>query len=136
VSRAGPLTVAPFLAACVGLTSTDVYLPTYAPMNGYPAGEIQGTLVVEGDCLWIDASQERSLVLWPDGTFVIERDGGRVVREGSREVAIGVPVQLGGGQYGDDNYPFVVDLVGEEIPEPCREAGLYWLGYDLQRVDD
>jgi len=133
VSRAGLLVLAPILAACVGAPSADVYVPTYGPMNGYPAGEIQGTLVIDGGCLWIDGDRERSLVLWPDGTFVTEQG---VVSDGGQEFAFGVPVRLGGGQYGDDNYPFVVDLVGEEIPEPCREAGTYWLGYALQLADD
>lgn len=126
----------PLLGACVGLPSTDVYIPTYGPMNAYPTAEIQGTLVVDGGCLWIDSGQERSLVLWPEGTFVTEQDGGRVVREGGRTVPIGIPVQSGGGQYGEDNYEFVVDLIGEEIPAPCQAAGLYWLGYDLRPLED
>ena len=68
--RTAPLIVTLLLAACAGPRSNDLYLPTYGPMNGHPAGEIQGT------------------------------------------------------------------LVGEEIPPPCREAGLYWLGYDLKLADD
>jgi hypothetical protein len=128
--------MATVLAGCVGLPSADVYVPTYGPMNGYPTGLIQGTLVVDRGCLWIDSGRERSLVLWPDGTFVTQRDGGYVVRVGGRETPVGVPVAIGGGQYGQDNYASVVDLIGEEVPASCREAGLYWLGATIEQVGD
>ena len=32
----------------------------------------------------------------------------------------------------DEQYEFVVELIGEEIPSACRVGGLYWLGYEAR----
>ena len=74
----------------------------------------------------------RVLVLWPGGAQAVEADVGLVVRDGTNEAVVGEPVRMGGGEYSDEHYGFVVELIGEEIPPACREGGLYWLGYEAR----
>ncbi len=56
-------------------------------------------------------------------------DAGLVLRDGTNEAVVGEPIRLGGGDYGMDNYDFVVDLIDEEVPPACRESEQFWLGY-------
>ena len=106
-----------------------IYFPTYGSMDALPVGVLEGTLVEDDGCLWLESDGSRWLVLWPNGAQAVEANVGVVVREGTNEAVVGEPIRLGGGEYGIEKYAFVADLIGEEVPPVCRESGLFWLGY-------
>ena len=115
----------------------EVYLPTYRPMEGVPAAEIVGRLVLEGGCLWIEHEGGRALPLWPAGSRLErENDTLAVVNSGGARAEVGTVVAGGGGEYGPEHYEFVVGLIGEAIPPACRGDGYYWLVYDVQAADE
>ena len=115
--------------ACTPSPPPDVFLPTYRPMSGGPLALIDGTLAEEDGCLWIDSVNGRHLVLWPSGSSVVDVDGQRVVHNDGNRAVVGTHVSAVGGEYGPENYRFVVELIGREVPEPCRATGRYWLGF-------
>ncbi len=108
----------------------------YGPMNGFPAGELNGTLIEEDGCLWVDTGPSRSLILWPPEARVVDDGGVRAIHDRGDVAIVGEPVHLGGGEYSEEHYEFVVQLIGEDIPPACRAGGLYWLGYEAQTVED
>ena len=122
------------VAGCASVAPPSLYFPTYGPMNGLPTAELAGTLIEENGCLWVESDGSRWLVLWPGSARAVEADIGVVVREGTNEAVVGEPVRMGGGEYSDEHYEFVVDLIGEEIPPACRTSGLYWLGHEARAV--
>lgn len=75
------------------------------------------------------------LLLWPPGTSAQQLVDRLVVRNDGKEAVVGTRISAGGGQYGDDHDAFVRELVGEPIPDSCRASGLYWLGYEVQSID-
>ena len=106
-------------------------------MDGGPTAPVDGTLVESDGCLWVDAAADgsRSLVLWPDNATLVEDDGRLVVRQAGNEAIVGQPMRATGGQYNhEDHYEFVIELIGEEIPEECQ-ASHFWLVYDANTVD-
>jgi hypothetical protein len=116
-----------------GSAMANVYLPTYRPMDSVPEAEIGGTLVEDDGCLWLEHAEGRALPLWPPGSR-IEQDGNRLlVRNsgGARAEVVG-----GGGGYGPEKYDFVVELIGEEIPESCGGDGFYWLVYGVRPANE
>lgn len=115
------------LAGCGSSAPPGIYLPTYGSMNAMPAALLEGTLVEEDGCLWIEAGDDRWLVLWPGGTSVANDGGQLVVQSGGAQAVVGTRVSAGGGEYGPGNYRFVVELIGEEVPSACQQTGLYWL---------
>lgn len=117
------------LAGCLGVPPPGIHFPTYGSMNALPVGVLEGTLVEEDGCLLVEAGGSRWLVLWPGSARAVEADAGLVVRDGTNEAVVGEPIRLGGGEYGMDNYDFVVDLIDEEVPPACRESEQFWLGY-------
>lgn len=123
------------LVACSSAIPAGLYVPTYGPLNAWPTALLEGTLLEEDGCLWIESRDIRWLVLWPGGSSVVEEGEQIVVRNGGERAVVGSDVSAGGGEYGPEHYDFVVGLIGEEVPAACRVAGLYWLGYDVQTVD-
>jgi len=123
------LVITLLLAACSGTPAPSIYFPTYGSMNALPVGVLEGTLIEESGCLWVDADGSRWLVLWPSSARAVEADAGLVVRDGTNEEVVGEPMRLGGGEYGMNNYDFVVDLIAEEVPPACGESGQFWLEY-------
>jgi hypothetical protein len=119
--------------------SFDVFLPTYPDWDVLPAAQVGGRLIEEGGCLWLEHTDgERSLALWPSGSR-IERDGGSsvVVNSNGARAPIGAEVLGGGGEFGGpDHYDFVVETIGEEVPDHCRGDDSYLIVYDLRPVDE
>ncbi len=124
------LTVA---TACSPSAPSDVFLPTYRPMSALPLALIDGTLVQEEGCLWLDSASGRHLMLWPPGSSLVDLDGQRTVRNDGHTAVVGAHVSAAGGE--QKNYGFVVELIGREVPEPCRASGQYWLGYNIRTVE-
>ncbi len=118
---------ASLLAGCGSSAPPGIYLPTYGSMNALPTGLLEGTLVEEDGCLWIEPDDTRRLVLWPGGTSVANDGDQLVLQSAGEQVIVGTQVSSGGGEYGPGNYRFVVELIGEEVPSACQQTGLYWL---------
>jgi hypothetical protein len=97
---------------------------------------LEGVLIEDDGCLWVEGEGVRWLVLWPVGTSAVVEDYRIIVRNGGNEAVVGTPVTGGGGEYGENQYRFVVSLIGEEVPTACRASGFYWLGYDVQTVPE
>ena len=122
------ITVSKYAISPSPTSPETVFLPTYRPMNGYPAALIQGTLVEDNNCLYIDSNGERNLVLWPPGTSTALDGGQLVVRGAGQQVAVGTAVEAGGGQY--KSYNYVTGLIGESVPAACRGSDIYWLAVE------
>lgn len=123
------------MTGCAAAALPGLYFPIYGPMNGFPSGELAGTLIEEDGCLWVESGPFRSLILWPRGARVVDDGGVRAIHDGGNVAIVGEPVRMGGGEYSNEHYAFVVDLIGEEVPPACREAGLYFLGYEARTVE-
>ncbi len=114
------------------VASEGIFLPMYRPLDGYPAALLQGTLVHDGGCLWIESGSTRLLVLWPSDTSVVAQGGQLVVRNAGQQAIVGTAVSAGGGEYYPENYDFVVGLIGQQVPPQCRGSDLYWLASSVE----
>lgn len=119
------------LVACESALVTDPYFPQYPDLGGGPQALIEGTLVAEGGCLWVDGPSGRMLALWPAAAHLESEDGGLVVRQGDHVARAGTAISAAGGVYNHaDHYRFIVDdLIGEAIPADCQAEG-YVLLYE------
>ena len=126
--------VATALAACLA-ADPAVYLPTYRPLDTMPAALIEGVLIEDGGCLWLESDGERMLVLWPRGSSVTSTIDGLAVRFEGATIPVGTRMRAGGGQYEQEHQPFVHDLIGEPVPDACRAAGLYWLAGGIESAE-
>ena len=91
----------------------------------YPAGEIEGTLLVRSGCLFLSRPEERWLLLWPEG-FTAREVAGRIEvldAAGALAVREGEPVRFGGGERRGERA--ATDLTGQEVPASCGD--LLWL---------
>jgi hypothetical protein len=127
-----------FLAACSDagpVAPPGVFFPTVPIEDAYPAAEIEGRLVVEDGCIYVTASDERWLLLWPDG-YRASRDGRGGIQvttdDGSLVGSEGASVRLGGGETRPDEVggaaaaeAWASDLTGEQMPDRCGD--LYWI---------
>jgi len=127
-----------FLAACSDagpVAPPGVFFPTVPIEDAYPAAEIDGRLVVEDGCIYVTASDERWLLLWPDG-YRASRDGRGGIQvttdDGSLVGSEGASVRLGGGETRPDEVgdsdaaeAWASDLTGEQMPD--RRGDLYWI---------
>lgn len=97
-------------------------LPTQLPQAAFPAARIEGTLVMEDGCLYLDnvlgEPGERWGVVWQFGWSVREVGGEqRVVDEhGAVRAEIGSDIALGGGTWND---PDAAD-------QPCLQPANVW----------
>lgn len=115
-------------------TLADVFLPTYPPMDILPEAQIGGRLVLDDGCLWLEHQEGRTLALWPSDAR-LEEAGDTVVvvqHAGRARAEVGTDVIGGGGGYGPENYDFVVELIGEQVPPACRGEDHYALVYDVR----
>lgn len=141
--------VVALLSVCLSACSSapaDVYLPMYdldraAPGESpgpvsRPTALLEGILIEDDGCLWVETDGVRSLMLWPVGSAAEVRDGRIVVRSDGNEAIADTAITGGGGEYGPDLYWFVVQLIGEEVPAACRASGSYWLGYDIRTTSE
>lgn len=119
------------LVACESALVTDAYVAQYPDLGGGPQALIQGTLVAEGRCLWVDGPSGRVLALWPAAAHHESEDGGLVVRQGDPVARAGTAIRAAGGVHNHaDHYRFIVDdLIGAEIPADCQAEG-YVLLYE------
>lgn len=114
-------------------SAAEVYLPIYAPLDSVPEALLSGRLVEDDGCLWIETSAGRALPMWPSGSK-LERDGTslEVVNTGGARAVVGTQVVAGGGGYGPEHYDFVVELIGQQVPDACRGEDSYLLVYGVR----
>jgi hypothetical protein len=109
--------VAPLLvAACSRPPVEDgLFFPTWSAEGDVPAGQVQGTLVEDDRCLYLEALDQRTLVAWEDGMGF--EDGRLLDESGSPIAEVSEVIHGGGGYY--DSRSHIEDLSGESIPERC-----------------
>jgi hypothetical protein len=120
------------LVASVGCNAVagGDFFPQYSDDRPFevPAGEIQGTVVIEDGCILLDAGSSPHLLIWPEsfalddslGTLAVRDDRGNVVAES------GMSVHYGGGEYKSEHRAFVEELIGMPVPASCA-GERYWL---------
>lgn len=126
------------LGACVVAPSiepgtTRTILPTHRDLRGgEPAALQRGTIVATPSCVLLEEPIQRIrwLVVWPAGYSGL---GGSIVDGDGHPVArVGDVVDLGGGEYREDQYGFLQTLLISEPALGCR-GGPYWLATDVSR---
>lgn len=105
------------IAGCSGAPVEDgLFFPTWSAEGDVPAGQVQGTLVEDNRCLFVEAHDQRTLVAWEDGMGY--EDGTLLDVSGSPIARVGEVIHGGGGYYGRNRH-HIEQLSGETIPERC-----------------
>ncbi len=124
-------------AACSGreaVVPPGVFFPTVPIGDAYPAALIDGHLEVRSGCVFVAATDERWLLLWPEGYTARLVDRRLEALNGSGEVIgrEGEAIRLGGGEtrpreVGGEAAAerWASELTGLDIPERCGD--LYWI---------
>lgn len=124
----GGIVIVALVAAC----ATHGSLPTHNQAGGGPAALLEGVLVQAGPCVYVSASEQRWLAIWPPG---FDLSGAKVVDASGVAVAtIGQPISVGGGEYTEGMYSFLRTLMPNDVTPACR-GGLYWLVTDVHGPD-
>jgi hypothetical protein len=92
-----------------------LFFPTWSTEGDVPAGQVIGALVEDDRCLYVEANDQRTLVVWEDGMGF--DDGTLIDASGSPVAGVGEVIHGGGGYY--DSQSHIEDLSGESIPERC-----------------
>ena len=110
--------VAAFLM--VGCSRTPVedglFFPTWSAEGAVPSGILQGTLVKDDRCLYVQRNGQRTLVAWEDGMGF--EDGTLLGTSGFPTARVGRIIHGGGGYYGNDQ-GHIEELSRESIPARC-----------------
>lgn len=118
VFRSGAVLVLLLATACDGNVETGMFFPTWNPDGPVPGGIVQGSLVEDDGCLFVDANDQRTLVLWEVGLG--SEEGDLLDLAGEPIAHVGETIH-GGGYYGDRAH--FEDLADERIPERCIPEG-------------
>lgn len=110
----------------VGCSQTPVqeglFFPTWSAEGAVPGGIVQGTLIEDDRCLYVEANEQRTLVAWEDGMGF--EDGSLLATSGSPIARVGEVIHGGGGYYGGDlGRSHIEELSGQSIPEICIPNG-------------
>jgi hypothetical protein len=102
--------------ACSGPPVEEgLFFPTWDAEGAVPGGIVQGVLVEENRCLFVEANGQRTLVAWQAGLGF--EDDALLDSAGDPIARVGETIHGGGGYYGDRSH--IEDLAGEPIPERC-----------------
>jgi hypothetical protein len=119
-------------SACGGPPVEEgLFFPTWDAGGDAPGGIVQGVLVEENRCLFVDANGERALVVWEAGLgfeddVLLDSSGDPIAR-------VGEAIHGGGGVFPDRRH--IENLAGEPIPERCVPMGKddgFALIYDVE----
>ena len=104
---------------------SDYFFPTWPLSAGdmVPDGRTSGNLVARNGCLFLDASEQESLLLWPSVFTLSGTDSPIVTSNRGDELHVDDVVILGGGERSREQ---AEDLIGGPIPNRCTAQG-YWL---------
>jgi hypothetical protein len=106
------------------------------PASAHPLAPMRGTLELREGCLWMTTSDGRSwLVLWPNGSRIVQTADGVAVFDGTGKAiaTVGKTMQVTGGETHD--LGAVTTNVGQEPPSQCRTGLGYWLASEVRTVD-
>jgi len=119
-------------AACSGPPVEEgLFFPTWDAGGAVPAAIVQGVLVEEDRCLFLEANGSRALVVWEAGLGF--EDDSLLDSGGDPIASVGETIHGGGGYFGDRGH--IEDLAGEPIPERCAPEGAgdgFALIYDVE----
>jgi hypothetical protein len=107
------------IAACEANVESGLFFPTWKPEGGVPSGIVQGVLVEDDRCLFVEANGQRTLVLWEAGVGF--QEGSLLDPAGEPIAHVGDVIHGGGGYYGDRAH--FEELADEVIPERCLPDG-------------
>lgn len=109
------------LAACGGGApiQSGLFFPTWDPGDAVPTGIVQGVLVEDDRCLFVEAHGVRTLVVWEE--WMGFADGSLLDAGGEPIARVGDVVHGGGGYHSDRAH--IEGIVGREIPDRCMPAG-------------
>jgi hypothetical protein len=103
------------VASCSGSPVEEgLFVPTWSADGAVPAAIVQGTLIQEDGCLYVEADGQRTLVVWEDGMGF--EDGTLLDGSGAPIVQVREVIHGGGGYYDRER---VEDLSDETVPERC-----------------
>lgn len=106
--------------ACSGAPVEEgLFFPTWDAGGDAPAAIVQGVLVEEHRCLFVEANELRTLVVWEDGLGF--EDNALLDSDGDSIASVGETLHGGGGYFGDRRH--IEDLTGEPIPDRCIPDG-------------
>lgn len=80
---------------------------------------MQGVLIEEDRCLFVEANGQRTLVVWEGGLGF--EDGALLDSDGDPIARVGETIHGGGGYFGDRRH--IEDLAREPIPGRCVPQG-------------
>lgn len=95
------------------------FFPTWEAEGDVPAGIVQGVLIEEDRCLFVEANGQRTLVVWEGGLGF--EDGALLDSDGDPIARVGETIHGGGGYFGDRRH--IEDLAREPIPGRCVPQG-------------
>lgn len=99
-----------------------LFFPTWSAEGAVPGGIVQGTLVEDDRCLFVERNGLRTLVAWEDGMGF--EDGTLLDTSGSPIARVGEVIHGGGGYYGGAlGKSHIQELSGESIPDRCIPDG-------------
>ena len=84
------------------------------------AGEVEGRIIEDDRCLYVEANDQRTLVVWEDGMGF--EDGTLLDGAGAPIARVGEVIHGGGGYYGRNRH-HIEQVSGETIPERCIPTG-------------
>jgi hypothetical protein len=116
--------VAPLLIAACSRAPVEegLFFPTWSAEGAVPAGIVQGTLVEDDGCLYVERNDQRTLVAWEDGMGF--EDGRLLATSGYPIAQVGEVIHGGGGYYDSAlGRSHVEELSGESIPQRCIPDG-------------
>lgn len=128
------------LAACSGdgapavVEADGTYLLLAAPSDGVMEARAVGTLTRgEDGCLYLDADEQHTLLVWPAGTTLDHDETAVTVPDGAplqpwatTTLVIGSDVEVGGG--GVDVPADSPTSVVPEVPDACDTADVFLVG--------
>jgi len=96
-----------------------MFFPTWSPEGAVPTGIVQGVLVREDRCLFVEGNRERTLVVWEEG---LGFDGDALLSFAGAPIAhLGETIHGGGGYFSDRGH--MERLAQEAIPDRCVPSG-------------
>jgi hypothetical protein len=96
-----------------------LFFPTWDAEGDVPTGVVQGVLVEDDRCLFVEANGRRTLVAWEAGLGF--EDDALLDSAGDPIARVGETIHGVGGYFGDRRH--IENLAGEPIPERCVPEG-------------
>jgi hypothetical protein len=107
-------------SACTGSPVEEgLFFPTWRAEGPVPSGIVQGRLVEDDRCLYVQTGNQRTLVAWEDGMGF--EDATLLDTSGSPIAQVGEMIHGGGGYFEERGH--IEQLSGQSIPDRCVPDG-------------